>query len=579
MRLHRWGLTLAFSLALPLSSFGQGDTATSDKTAPPQAVPTATIAQPATIEQVVDKIIDREHEFLKNLGQYRPMVETYIQNVRPDQELGLVPDGDYYYLGRMDMSKSLTQTSYLTPPTRSFFSHFKPNFHKFVGMTFNPSGFSQMAFPDTKDFDRAHYDFQYQRREFLGGVRCLVFDVVPKKGSGNGRFLGRMWVEDEGYNIVRLTGTYAPAAKSAQYFHFDSWRTNVQPDMWVPSYIYTEDADVHSGIKKTTHIKAQTRFWGYDLKHAGRKEEFSTIVVDAPSVKDHSETEQDASPIESQRAFIRQAEDNVVDRMERAGLLAPSGEVDKVMQTVVNNLEITNNLDVNPEVRCRVLLTAPLESFTIGRTIVISRGLLDVLPDEASLATMLAHELAHVVLGHQLDMSYAFNDKMLFNDEQAFNNLKFNRTTEDETAADAKAMEFLKNSPYKDQLAKAGLFLRMLDARKAELPNLIRPHIGDGVANVSAMRLQDIMNSAPELQVNRLDQISALPLGGRLKVSAWDGTVEMKKNKAVVLLSPREKMPFEVTPLFPYLARQPKVEKTQAAPAGPTVTSNSNTLR
>jgi len=126
MRLHRWGLTLAFSLALPLSSFGQGDAATSDKTAPPQAVPTATIAQPATIEQVVDKIIDREHEFLKNLGQYRPMVETYIQNVRPDQELGLVPDGDYYYLGRMDMSKSLTQTSYLIPPTRSFFAAHAP---------------------------------------------------------------------------------------------------------------------------------------------------------------------------------------------------------------------------------------------------------------------------------------------------------------------------------------------------------------------------------------------------------------------------------------------------------------------
>jgi hypothetical protein len=45
-----------------------------------------------------------------------------------------------------------------------------------------------------------------------------------------------------------------------------------------------------------------------------------------------------------------------------------------------------------------VLLTTPLESFVVGRTIILSRGLLDVLPDEATLAAVLAHELAHIVL-------------------------------------------------------------------------------------------------------------------------------------------------------------------------------------
>lgn len=60
--------------------------------------------------------------------------------------------------------------------------------------------------------------------------------------------------------------------------------------------------------------------------------------------------------------------------------MAPYGEVDKVLETVVNNLEVTNNLDIQPEVRCRVLMTSTLESFTIGHTIVLSRGLVDVLP-------------------------------------------------------------------------------------------------------------------------------------------------------------------------------------------------------
>ena len=69
-----------------------------------------------------------------------------------------------------------------------------------------------MIFADRDDFDRAHYDFKYVHREFLGDVRCIVFDVTPKKDAGKGRFLGRIWVEDQDYNIVRLNGTYAPAA-------------------------------------------------------------------------------------------------------------------------------------------------------------------------------------------------------------------------------------------------------------------------------------------------------------------------------------------------------------------------------
>ena len=90
-----------------------------------------------------------------------------------------------------------------------------------------------MVYADRTDFDRDHYDFRYARREFLGDVRCLVFDVTPKKGSGKGRFLGRIWVEDQGYNIVRLNGTYAPAPRNSYFFHMDSWRLNLIPGYWV----------------------------------------------------------------------------------------------------------------------------------------------------------------------------------------------------------------------------------------------------------------------------------------------------------------------------------------------------------
>src|SRR6202041_125290 len=81
-----------------------------------------------------------------------------------------------------------------------------------------------------------------------------------------------------------------------------------------------------------------------------------------------------------------------------------------------NNLVGTNDLNIVPEVRTRVSLTTPLESFTVGRTIVISRGLLDTLPDEASLAAILSHELAHIVLGHSTSTDFAFSDRLSFDD-------------------------------------------------------------------------------------------------------------------------------------------------------------------
>src|SRR5262249_4319957 len=157
--------------------------------------------------------------------------------------------------------------------------------------------------------------------------------------------------------------------------------------------------------------------------------EFTQIVVDAPQgVKDQTSGGQDSSPVQGQRQWKRQAEDNALERLRNIGLLAAPGDVDKVLMTVINNLLVTNNLDIQPEVRARVLLTTPLESFTIGHTVVVSRGLLDVLPDEGALAMVLAHNLAHVALGHRLDTDLAYNDRLFFPDEDTFERLDFKRS-------------------------------------------------------------------------------------------------------------------------------------------------------
>jgi len=513
------------------------------------APPPANADQPRTMEQVVDRVTANEQKLYEQIRNYSPLVETYIQNLKADKELGEVPAGDKYFLSRANFSKgvSLVPLSETTSKGKKAFASIG-NFFSFA-MQFLPDGFLQMIFIDTNGFDRQHYKFDYVRREFLGEVRCLVFDVTPSDKKSRGRFLGRIWVEDQDYHVVRFNGAYEGNGHSSWYFHFDSWRTNVQPGMWMPTFVYSEEKDLHYALSKKLDFKAQTRLWGYNLGGAGQEQELSKILVETP-MQDDTKTANDLSPIQAQRSWDRQAEDNIIDRFERIGLMAPRGEVDKVLETVVNNLEVTNNIDVDPEVRCRVLMTSTLESFTVGHTIVLSRGLIDVLPDEASLATMLAHELGHVVLGHRLDSQYAFFDQLLVDDKETFRHFGFARTKDEEEQANAKAVQILNNSPYKAQLGNAGLFLQVLDSRQKEIPNLISGHLGNRVPSIG-----DVKATASADPKQNPQKIAALPLGGRVKIDPWNDKLELIKSKPVGTVAEREKMPFEVTPFMPYLMR------------------------
>jgi len=564
MRRLRFGSSLFFGalfLACSIGVSGQNSPSTSPaapdlKQAPANPTAPNSPGAPAsalTLNEVMDHVVEREHFFMAQMRHMHPLVETYLQDLKTDASGNTSPVKDQYFLGRLDMSDGVEDVSFVGQPG---FSH--RMLTKLTGvysLRYLPMGFAQMVLLDT-DFQKRYYKFNFVRREFLGEVRCLVIDVQPREGEKSVRFLGRIWVEDQDYNIVRFNGSYYPQPKINFFFHFDSWRLNMRPGTWLPAYVYTEESDLKTGLTKTLHFKAQTRLWAYDLKGLSKNEEFTQILVDSPdSVKDQSDATADATPVVAERMWEKQAEENAVERLQKIGLLAPPGEVDKILATVVNNLLVTNNIDLQSDYHCRVLMTSPLESFTIGHTIVISRGLLDVLPDEASLGMVMAHELSHIVLGHHFDTKMAFDDRLFFPDEKTFQRMDFKRTTADEEAADTKALELLKNSPYKDKLGNAGLFLKALQEKAPDLPRLIRPHMGDGFVGGKGTRMSTLLASAPDLDAKRLDQIAALPLGGRIKVDPWSDQVELSKAKPVALTSAREKMEFEITPFFPYLTR------------------------
>ena len=525
---------------------------------------------------LAQKAIDREKVLIKEIQDRTPLVETYIQDTRPDVKLYQVPVEDQYMLSRVDFGKVFYDRTYTPRAEAKKGGWFKGSLASITGLTkalglekftYNPNGFMQMMFIDPSGFDTQHYDFSYVRREFVGTVRTWVFDVHPKV-NGQGRFYGRIWVEDQVGNVVRFNGTYthsASADSSKYYFHFDSWRLNVQPGVWLPVAIYVEESERVEG-QKSIGLKAQTHFWGYSLKLPTRDSENVSVKVD--DAVDKSDDSQDVGPLQASRMWITQAENNVIDRLVEAGLvapLAPGGYEEKVLGQIVVNLIVPNNLAFTDQIHCRVLLANTVETTTVGNTILISKGLLDSLPSEEAIASVLAMELAHIAMGHHIDTRYAFNDRLLFPDESTFQRIDMYHSDVDNTEAAKKAMEYLQASMYKDKLPSAGLYYAQLVERGKVLKALNSPRLGDSLLKADGTPwMADLQHQAPALNWDDLNQTAALPLNSWLKTDPWDDKIHMIDAKRYAPMNARDKMPFEVTPLFFKLQRY---DEAAAAPA------------
>ena len=469
---------------------------------------------------------------------FNPIIETYIQEegARPRFQAGLTPNGDDYFLSRLNLSgDSLATVPFADEETWKHTEEF------FVQdpLPFNQVALAQALFPDLDHFDRKNYAFEFVRWEILAEARCAVMDVRPHGNSKRRGFVGRIWVDDQNDSIVRFVGTFTEGF-ARRAFHFSSWRLNIPGIGWMPAYVYTEESTPHDPSTHRFGFRAQTRVWGYDSKGQGASQNRGAAG---------SEDETTYPP-----------EGAVVERAQVAGLMAPDGDVDRILEAVLNNLLVTNHLDITG-LRCHVLLTTPLESFVMGRTIVLSRGLLDVVPDEATLAAVLAHELAHVILGHAVSAAYLRGLAWPFPDSQIFAALDFHFDSTEEKDANKKAVELFSKSPYKDQAVNVGLFLQALDARSGRFPNLLHGRFSNDFQSSILVGMQGRIGSLPK--TGPLNRISALPLGSRIMIDPWSDRIEMLKSKPTRLMSAAEKIPFQVTPFYPRLKPQVGPEKPQ----------------
>ena len=204
-------------------------------------VPKYEQARQLTPEQaaLVQKAIGREKVLIKEIQQRTPLVETYIQDTRPDVKLYEVPVDDQYMLSRVDFGKGFFDKGLRAAPERKKprRAFFKGSLLSITGLTkalglekftYNPNGFMEMMFIDPSGFDQQHYVFSYVRREFLGTVRTGSLTSIPRRTC-------MAWAASTAASGLRtraatLSVSTAPTPgptnedASKYYFHFDSWR-------------------------------------------------------------------------------------------------------------------------------------------------------------------------------------------------------------------------------------------------------------------------------------------------------------------------------------------------------------------
>jgi len=534
----------------------------------------------ASQNALIDKAIVREKVVVATVKQRAPLVETYIQNMKPDPLMGQVPESDEHFLGRVDFNKVIGDSTYTADKKVGFFKQstsFITGLGSSLHLNFHQAGFVQMLLMDSNDFDRQHYVFSYVRNDFLGNTPTAVFDVTPIPGKpSRGRFFGRIWVETKGGNIVRFNGDFSGSEKEySEYYHFDSWRTNVQPDLWLPTSFYVEESDPKSATR-TLKFKAINHVWGYVLKVPAA--ESANTSMDVVGATDVSNDAQDVSPLGAQRAWVQQAEDNVINRLFQAGLLDAPSDFDNTLAALANNILAYNNITLSRPIKVRTLLTEPLESLAVGNTIIISKGLLDttgvVTSDGAqqmgNLNAILAFQIAHIVLGHRLDTRYAFNDRLLFPTTSVFERIPMHHTDADNEAAAKEAMKLLGVKELEGGEKYFGLYLQQLQQRADALKQLEDPMIGDGLTrsdNDQTFWMSAMLPKGEKLDLKDMKQQAAMPLSSFMRMDPWTDQVVVLHSAYEPLLTPSDKMPFEVAPVYLKLSYYKAPEPPAAEPA------------
>lgn len=432
-----------------------------------------------TYKQMTRRIFDNEQQIISLLSHSHLITESYVQSLGRKQHMGMDRDlsseGDFviddkYFLAAVNLRNSYGGRPIEAPlfAKSGMSKYIRTNIA--VKDNLYPVSQLSMFFVDLTRFDADTYHLTYEKEERVGDIDCLLWSVMPVSSGESGGFLGEIWIESSSARIVRIRGAFRSIFRedfgnrfeyalrglylSQRYFHFDSRREQIANGLWLPTETYFEEQHIVS-----TDNNLEFHYRGYAL------------------LWQHTQQSKVSTDLSEHLSDIENGGRGVLMRLEKDGLLGSPGAVDESLNAMIQHIT-SAKLPPNG-IKCRILLTTPAEIFSVGNVIVVSRGLLNIVPNDSVLAMLLAREIAYISLGYSDQPSRIFRQTIFEqHDKKDFPGFGIQRPAKQGDTAYREAVALLTGTLYQNGIVDADLFLSRLKKEGRRFPELLRARFG-----------------------------------------------------------------------------------------------------
>lgn len=230
---------------------------TASSTKPDSTITSVALTQ-AQIDDIIRKITAKETQFRRALYSYAFKRDALVQEIG----MGGQVIGEYHRVSEFtfdDSGNRYEKIAFFPMPT-------------FGGMT--PEDLEDLGGVNPYALEAAklnQYNFKYVGKERIDELDLFVFDVAPKitpdaKKTKERFFLGRIWVDDRDFQIVKTKGKGIPETKANKFPIVETYREQIDGKFWFPTYSYADD-DLVFENGTDLRIRMRVKYTDYVVGH------------------------------------------------------------------------------------------------------------------------------------------------------------------------------------------------------------------------------------------------------------------------------------------------------------------------
>jgi hypothetical protein len=207
----------------------------------------------AEIDKIVRAFTSRETEFRHALAEYAFQRDAVIETIGIGGEV----TGEYHRTSRFvfdDRDERFEKITFFPPPTLTEVTFTQEDLEDLGGV-------EPFALEASKI---GQYTFKYVGKEHIDELDTYVFDVEPKvvpRKESERFFQGRVWVDQDDLQIVKVRGKGVPEGKQ-RFPVFETWRQQIDGRYWFPTYTSVDD-ELNFPNGQSVHIRMVVRYDDY----------------------------------------------------------------------------------------------------------------------------------------------------------------------------------------------------------------------------------------------------------------------------------------------------------------------------